>query len=191
MNENCNVPLPVNFNCWKHHAGFITQQIKIVKKIGTLVELKIQLFKIGESQMDLYFGKHSPAEVSEQIIQILNRRKMTSSGQYQSWLAKKEKNYQLVKLKDKSVWTLRLGEELERYVHIHPGRYSPHTMRVKATTLKTAIMILCFEQTDEIKSIETEVVNFIRKKYLNEPPIKSFSNTSGLGRIIILLSKKL
>jgi len=191
MNENCKVPPPVNFNCWKHHAGFIAQQIKIVKRIETLVELKFQLLKIGESQMDLYFGKHSPAEVSEQIIQILNRRKMTSSGQYQSWLTKEEKNHQLVKLKDKSAWILRLGEEPNRYVHIHPGRYSQHTIRVKATTLKTAIMILCYKQIGETKSIKTDDVNFIRKKYLNEPPIKSFPSASGLRRMINHLSKNL
>jgi len=140
--------------------------------------------------MDLYYGPYSVSEISEQIVQILNRRKITSSEQYQTWLAKEEKNYQLVKLKDKSVWTLRFSEEPNRYVHIHPGRYSPGTIRVKATTLKTAILILCFKQAGEIKSIETDGVNFIRKKYLNEPPIKSFSNASRLGRMINLLSKK-
>jgi hypothetical protein len=191
MEENCNVPPPINLNGWKHHASFITQQIKTVKKIETLDELKTHLLKIGESQMDLYFGKYSPAEISEQTLRALDRKKVFSSEQFQNWLGKEEKNYQLVKLKDKSLWTLRLGEDPERYVHIHPGRYSPHTMRVKATTLKTAIMILCFEQTGEIKLIETKVVNLIKKKYLSEPPIKSFSNASGLGRIIKLLVQKL
>jgi hypothetical protein len=190
MEKNCSVPLPVNFNCWKHHARFINGQIESIKDIEHLDELKTYLLQIGESQMDLYYGPYSVSEISKQIIQILNRRKITSSEQYQTWLAKEEKNYQLVKLKDKSVWTLRFSEEPNRYVHIHPGRYSPGTIRVKATTLKTAILILCFKQAGEIKSIETDGVNFIRKKYLNEPPIKSFSNASRLGRMINLLSKK-
>ena len=141
--------------------------------------------------MDLYYGSYSPAEISKQIVSSLKRNKICSSEEYKEWLKKDGKDYQLLKLKDKSVWTLRLSEELNRYVHIHPGRYSPSTIRVKATTLKTAIMILCYKQLGEIKSIETEAVNFIRKKHLNEPPIKSFSNASGLGRIINLLSKKL
>jgi hypothetical protein len=191
MEKNWFVPTPINFNCWKHHAGFIAHRIKMIKSIETLDELKFYLLKIGESQMDLYFGKHSPEKITKQIIDSLNRKKAFSSEQFQNWLAREEKNYQLVELKDRSVWTLRLGEEPERYVHIHPGRYSLHTVRVKATTLKTAIMILCFRHAGEIKSIETETVNFIRMKYLNEPPIKSFSNASGLGRIINLLSKKL
>lgn len=191
MDEKCNVLRQINFNCWKHHTGFITHQIKIIKNTEMLDELKPQLHKIGESQMDLYFGNYSPEELSKQILGALERKKIFSFEEYKDWLLKEGEDYQLLKLKDSSIWTLRLGENLERYIHIHPGRHSPQTARVKATTLKTAIMILCYKQLGEIKSIETEAVNFIRKKYLNEPPIKSFSNTSGLGRIINLLSKKL
>jgi hypothetical protein len=99
-------------------------------------------------------------------------------------------DYQLVKLKDKSIWTLGLGADAERYVHIHPGRYSPHTIRVKATTLKTAILVLCSEIIGEIKTIETQTINQIRKRYLDEPPLKSFSTASGLGRLIDLLHRK-
>ena len=191
MEKNCSVPLSVNFNCWKHHARFIKVQVESITEIKHFNELKKHLLQIGESQMDLYYGSYSPAEVSEQIVSSLKRNKICSSEEYKEWLKKEGKDYQLLKLKDKSVWTLRLSEELNRYVHIHPGRYSTSTIRVKATTLKTAIMTLCYKQLGEIKSIETEAVNFIRKKYLNEPPIKSFSNASGLGRIINLLSKKL
>ena len=191
MEKNCSASLPVNFNCWKHHARFIKGQTESITEIKHLNELKKQLLQIGESQMDLYYGSYSPAEISKQIVSSLKRNKICSSEEYKEWLKKDGKDYQLLKLKDKSVWTLRLSEELNRYVHIHPGRYSPSTIRVKATTLKTAIMILCYKQLGEIKSIETKAVNFIRKKHLNEPPIKSFSNASGLGRIINLLSKKL
>jgi hypothetical protein len=139
--------------------------------------------------MDLYSGDYSPVKISEQILDCLHRNKIYSSDLYKDWLFKDEKDYQLLKLKDKSVWTLRIGENIERYVHIHPGRYSPQTVRVRATTLKTAIFLLCFEQLGEIKSFETETVNNIRKKYLDEPPLKSFSTASGLGRLIDLFRK--
>jgi len=140
--------------------------------------------------MDLYFGEYSPSEFSEHILSALHRIKIFEYERYQNWLLKEGRNYQLIKLKDKSVWTLRLGDDAERYVHIHPGRYSPHTVRVKATTLKLAIFLLCFEQLGKIKSFETETVNQIRKKYLDEPPLKSFSTASGLRRLIDLLHKK-
>lgn len=187
MDNNCLVPLPINFNCWKHHTGFIKKQIESVKEIKDLNQLKFYLLKIGESQMDLYFGSHSPVNISEQTLNYLHQKKILSFNRYQYWLSKDGKDYQLVELKDKSVWTLRLGDDAERYVHIHPGRYSPNTLRVKATTLKTVIFLLCFEQLGEMKSFETKTINQIRKKYLNEPPIKSYSSASGLGRLIDLL----
>jgi hypothetical protein len=189
VDENCFIPLPINLNCWKHHAGFIKKQIKSVKEIKDLDQLKVSLLKIGESQMDLYFGNYSPEEISEQILGAIERKKIFTSEQYKDWLIKDGKDYQLLKLKDKSVWTLRRGDDISRYVHIHPGRYSPHTARVKATTLKTAIFVLCYEKIGEIKTIETQIVNQIRKKHLDEPPLKSISAASGLGRLIDLFHK--
>lgn len=187
MDENYQIPLPINLNCWKHHAGFIKKQIDSVKETKELDQLKFYLLKIGESQMDLYFGEYSPVRISEQILDCLHRKKIFSALLYKDWLSKDGKDYQLVELKDKSIWTLRLGDDAERYVHIHPGRYSPNTVRVKATTLKTAIFLLCLEQLGEIKSFETETINNIRKKYLDEPPLKSFSGASGISRLLDLL----
>ncbi|MBE0551160.1 MAG: hypothetical protein IH619_02100 [Ignavibacterium sp.] len=187
MEENCYVPKPITLNCWKHHAGFIKKQIESAREIKDLGELKKYLLTIGESQMDLYFGRFSPPEISEYILQPLYQKNIFEYQQYNSWLTEHGRDYQFVELKDKSVWTLRLGDDVSRYVHIHPGRYSMNTLRVKATTLKTAIFLLCFEQLGEMKSFETETINQIRKKYLNEPPIKSYSSASGLGRLIDFL----
>jgi len=55
--------------------------------------------------------------------------------------------------------------------------------------LKTAILVLCFRQLGEIEVINTETINQIRKKYLNEPPLKSFFKASGLQKTLNLLSK--
>jgi len=125
------------------------------------------------------------------VLEFLHRKKTFSYKQYQDWLSKEGEEYQLVELKDKSIWTLRLGDDIKRYVHIHPGRYSPHTVRVKAITLKTAIFALCSERIGEIRTIETQTVNQIRKKYLGEPPLKSFSSAYGLRRLVDLLRDKM
>jgi hypothetical protein len=191
MDGNSFVPLPIHFNCWKHHAGFIKERIKAIHSEKDMGTLRSSLLKIGESQMDLYLGKFSPEEISNQSIAMLKREKILSLEHYKKWLSKDGKDYQLISLKDKSIWTLRLSENQKRYIHLHPGRYSPHTIRVKATTLKTAILVLCLEQVGEIKSFETETVNNVRKKYLDEPPLKSLSKASGLIRLIDLLYKKL
>jgi hypothetical protein len=129
-------------------------------------------------------------QISEQILDYLNQNKIFLFEKYRKWLSKDGKDYQLLTLSDKSVWTFRLGENLERYVHIHPGRYSTHTIRVKATTLKTAILILYCEKIGLIKSIETQTVNQIREIHLDEPPLKSFSSASGLRRLLDLFHKK-
>jgi hypothetical protein len=191
VDENCQIPPPINLNCWKHHGGFIKKQIESVKEIKDLDQLKVYLLKIGESQMDLYLGVFSPINISEQILDCLHRKKIFSALLYKDWLTNDGKDFQVVELEDKSVWTLRLGDDAERYVHIHPGRYSPHTQRVKATTLKTAILILCFVQAGQIESIETATINEIRKKYLDESSLKSFSTASGLGRLIDLFRNKI
>lgn len=186
MEKNCSVPLPINFNCWKHHAGFIKEQIVLIISEKEIEKLKTQILKIGESRMDLYYGKLSPPMISDHIIHSLKEKKILSPEKFSAWLNNEGGEYKLIKLPDKSLWTLRLSENPDRYVHIHPGRYSPLTIRVKATTLKTAILILSFEQADKNGDVNTETVNQIRKVYLNEPPLKSLSKASGLIKLIDL-----
>lgn len=137
--------------------------------------------------MDLYCGNYSPSEISERIIIELKQKKVFSLGSYKDWLTENKTDYQLLKLTDESIWTLRLGENLERYVHIHPGRYSPSTRRVKALTLKSAIFTLCFEKIGEQKLLDIEQINHVRRNYLNEPPLKSVSKESGIGKLLELL----
>ena len=127
--------------------------------------------------------KYRPGYPAE-IIDFLKREKVILRGKFIEWLNEK---YRLVSISDKSVWTLRLGESVERYVHIHPGRYSHHTRRVKALTLKTAILTLCCERLGEPKLSGKELINEVRKKYLNEPPLKSVSSEAGLGKLLELL----
>jgi hypothetical protein len=167
-------------------VGFIKGQIAAVKSLKEIDKLKTHLLRIGDSQMDLYYGKYSPTEISDQIINSIKRKKIFSENHYDELLKNEGKGYKLLELKDKSIWTLRLGETRERYVHIHPARYSPHTSRVKATALKTVILILCLEGFGELKDIDTESVNITRKKYLNEPPLKSLSGSSSFMRLLDL-----
>lgn len=189
MEKMCTVPLPIHFNCWKHHAGFIKRQIKHIISGNDIEKLKSSLLKIGDSQMDLYLGRFSPLEIANQTITMLKAEKISSIEQFEHWLSEDAKKYQRIELKDNSIWVIRLGKNPQRFIHIHPGRYSPNTIRVKALTLKTAIFILSIKQLDTLGRIETQSVNDIRKRYLNEPPLKSFSKASGLGRMIQLLSK--
>lgn len=184
MNINCHIPLPVNLNCWKHHAGFIKKQIKsaIHKKIDE-PGLKNLLLVIGESQMDIYLGKLTPTQIVEEIIGILKENSKFKLKDYRKWLNEEKKDYKLLTIPDKSIWTLRFGKEKEKYLHIHPGRYSPLTIRVKSSTLKTYILSEVLSPDKEIKHDELLLINNARAKFLNLPPLKSISSSEGLLRL--------
>lgn len=188
MRENCKVSFPIKFNCWKHHALFIKKELKNFNSEIQITQLQKRLLKIGESQMDLYYGRSMPEEIAGQVIKFLSSIPVKNNEQYAEWLLKKGKEYQIITLNDKSVWALRSGDEINRYVHIHPGRYSPYSVRVKALTLKTAICALACSKIKSASAFDIDLINEARKKILNIPPLKSINKEKGLGKLINLLS---
>lgn len=188
VEENCTIPLPIKFNCWKHHALFIKKELRKFKSDAQIKELQSLLLKIGESQMDLYFGKLTPVEIGIQTVNYLSSNSIKNRKKFTDWLYRAETEYQIIVLKDKSVWTLRNGNEEKRFVHIHPGRYSPNTIRVKALTLKSVICVLAYLRIQSFHSVDIGLINEVRKKYLNASPIKSINKKNGLGKLITLLN---
>ncbi len=186
---NCSIQLPLTFNCWKHHAGFIKKQVKVYRseKIST-EELRKTLLVIGESQMDLYVGKLSPQKICDEIVSKLKLIDVLAFEAYKKWLLEKGNEYKLIEISDKSVWTLRLGNQEERYVHIHPARYSSVTIRVKSLTLKTAIAVLIINYEKSFPLIDTLQINEVRRKILVSPPVKKVSSNSAVVRVINILS---
>jgi len=189
MVMNCSIQLPLTFNCWKHHAGFIKNQIEFYgsKKIS-VEELQKTLLVIGESQMDLYVGELAPQKICDEIVSRLKSTGVLAFEAYKKWLFEKGNKYKLIEISDKSVWALRLGKYEERYVHIHPGRYSTVTIRVKAFTLKTAIAVLIINYVKNSPLMDTLQINEVRKKILNLPPIKKVSANSAVLKVINILS---
>ena len=187
--RDCSIQLPLTFNCWKHHAGFIKKQIEFYRNEKISVEeLQKTLLVIGESQMDLYVGKLSPQKICDEIVSELISVGVLAFEEYKKWLFEKGNEYKLIDISDNSVWTLRLGKQVERYVHIHPGRYSPGTIRVKALTLKTAIAVLIINYEKDFPFTDTSQINEVRKKILNSPPVKKVSSNSAVVRVINILS---
>ena len=189
MEVNCKTPSPFNLNCWKHHAGFIANQINKINKEAELEALPAILLKIGGSQMDLYLGKLTPLQITDFTEQLLKGRKVIEYESYKKWLFAGDKEYRLITLPDKSTWTLRMGKEKEKYIHIHPGRYSAHTIRVRALTLKTAIFVMAYLTIYKISSPDLQLINSVRKEFLKAEPVKSLSSTSGLKRLLNVFKK--
>jgi hypothetical protein len=189
LEYNCKTSSPFNLNCWKHHAGFIAKQISKIKKEEELKSLPAILIKIGGSQMDLYLGKLTPLQITDFTEQLLKGRNVIEYESYKKWLFAGDKEYRLITLPDKSTWTLRMGKEKEKYIHIHPGRYSAHTIRVRALTLKTAIFVMAYLTIYKISSPDLQLINDARKIFFKAEPVKSLSSSSGLRRLLNVFNK--
>lgn len=148
------------------------------------------LLIIGESQMDLYLGKLNPKQIADETIIRLRRLGVTNYIDYYKWLTEDGKSYKQLELLDKSVWTLRLGNEKKKYIHIHPARYSPLTVRVKAITLKTTIALKSIAKDNYSEPLNLISINEVRTNLLKLPPLKSLSSSSGIGKFLNLFNKE-
>lgn len=164
------LPKPVAFSGWKHHLGFISYACRSLAGEFTPDSMARQCQGVGGSVVDLYYGKLAPISIATQILVEVCRAGANSQENYKGWVSNNGLGYRLITLSDSSVWVLRLGRFKDRYIHIHPARYSPYCIRVKATTLKTLIAylmqngIICGQPC-------IEEVNTIRKTLLNLPPL--------------------
>ncbi|HSD62908.1 MAG TPA: hypothetical protein VLB50_03885 [Ignavibacteriaceae bacterium] len=182
---------PVLLNCWKHHAGFIKLKILYYRGSGKFdfISFRENLLRIGDSLMDLYLGELSPEQISGKIKELFAKQDITDRDKFIFWLKQERKDYREVYFNDNSIWTLRLGLQPEKYIHIHPSRYSPHTKRVRAITLKTAILYLILNDTNQNLEDKVLFVNKIRMEYLNQPPLKMISSKSTLPELVSILGQ--
>jgi hypothetical protein len=57
-------------------------------------------------------------------------------------------------MSDSSQWTLKFHDDKLRFVHLFPARFSPFSMRVKANTLKSAILYYIIIGKDYISAVD-------------------------------------
>lgn len=184
------VPAPVLLNRWKHHAGFLRGRIDQAARRGepALDELAAELRVVGNELMDLYTGPHPPRAIAEGIIDVLRAERLLPEAAYRAWVAKGG-GYRVLGLRgDPSQWVLRAGNEPGRYVHVHPGRWTHATRRVRANVLKTAVMALAWTAVHGGDPADLAVVNAVRRRYLALAPLgKPPTGDLGLGALIDLL----
>ena len=183
------IPAPVLFNPWKHHAGALRHRIARCATIGpdSLAELAQTLLVIGTKLMDLYIGTLSPTEIARQVVAHLSQMQRLEPEPYRQWVAA-QTGYGMVTLDDGSQWCLRAAEEPERYVHLHPGRHVPLTCRVRANVLKTAVMVLAHVGVHGGDPLVRETVNAVRRTHLDLEPLgRDLDTDRGLGEVLTLL----
>ncbi len=183
------IPCPVLLNIWKHHAGALRNRIAACADDEDLARLAAQLVVIGTDLMDLYTGQLSAAAVARQVIAALESEGRLTLDAYRACLTE-TRGYLTVTLADQSVWILRLGEEAGRYVHIHPGRWSPQTRRVRANVLKTVVMVLAHVRVHGGEPMDVRLINTVRAERLRLSPIPAVGGDEGIGAVLALLQSK-
>ncbi|MEM9981276.1 MAG: hypothetical protein AAF734_02195 [Bacteroidota bacterium] len=175
-----NAAYPILLNPLKHHLGCVKgfiQQASVVQDLPKLLQT------IGTSQMDFYTGTLSIEVIAEEVKQWLRERKLLERQPFITYLNQNE-GYQVVALSDASRWVLREGKDLKRYVHIHPARYSPNSVRIKASSWKTVIAarLVLGEGTHHLQAI-----NQVRQTCLALSPLKAINNKEGIGKLLSMV----
>ena len=89
---------------------------------------------------------------------------------------------------DGSRWVLRAATTRLRHVHLHPARWSPSSIRVKATVLKTAYAVLAYTRTHGGDPLDRATINGVRSAHLGLPPLgRDPEAEAGLGAVLGLL----
>jgi hypothetical protein len=172
-------PHNIQFNGLKHHIRSITGLIAACD----LPELPQRLKVLGNSQMDLYLGVLEEWEIGREVLQALDALHIHTEEEYRHWL-EQHHHYRSITLSDASRWILRLGNGNDKYIHLHPGRYSPATVRVKAAVLKTAIALWIYMKNGLITEINDLTLNQVRKDVLTLPPVRSLAESHAVLKML-------
>lgn len=143
MSIDFDIPAPFQFNPLKHHLSFIREFVlrKLPEENKTETRLLVkELKRIGTSVMDIYTGSLTVKVICDELFFCLESEKLTGYEVFAEWAGKGYGDFRMITLSDTSRWTLKFHDDRLRFVHIFPARFSPCSFRVKANTLKSAIL---------------------------------------------------
>lgn len=176
-----NNQVPITFNAHKHHFRFLLQRIG-VWKTSHRENAAHELLLIGENLLDFYTGDLMVEEICNQCFLYFEIRNIKNKDLFINWLHPFE--YRKITISDSSEWVVKQGNDSERYIHIHPAKFSPHTIRVRAATLKTVVSLMINAASiSEQMNENLLTVNQIRTTYLQLSPIKSLQRGKGILKL--------
>lgn len=170
MAEEDDIPFPVRFNPLKHHRNYILDILKNASP-GEIIGM---LDSVCNNYIDIYTGTMTPKSIGNSVISILKSKQALDADDFSRWVNTKS-GYRKIVLKDQSEWIVRKGNEPERYIHLHPARLGPFTMRFKGSTLKTVYLLKI--STPEIPSLKK--VNDNRNQ-IGLSPVKKLERSKGI-----------
>jgi hypothetical protein len=133
--------------------------------------------------MDVYAGTLTIPAILEQAGCFLKENLLFSHDGYRNWTGIRSSDYRSLHLSDASEWVLKYYASNKRYIHIFPARSGPHTFRVKANTLKSALLYIILSGKDFISE---EEINNVRA-FAGLSPVKELSESEAIFRMIEVL----
>lgn len=178
----------ISYNSLKHHLNYIIRNIKEIRSEADLEELTVRMKRIGNSTLDLYLGELTINAMEDQICSLLKSKNNFEPLQFRRWI-RQNNGYRTIKLSDNSGWTLLPGNKI-KYIHVHPSRYSKHTIRTHGSTLKTVIAVTAWCHLKNLPVIPDHI-NYVRKTFIDLPPVKSLTKNKGILKVLKLFENKL
>ena len=174
---------PILFNPLKHHLGFIKSYVHS----GELREGKDGIIRdirqLGSSLTDVYSGTLDIENISSEIFSFLVSNSLESRTSFAGWAGTSERDFRQITLSDGSLWILKSSGDQERFTHIFPARNSILTFRIKANTLKSAILYLVFIDKDYVSAPD---INRARA-FCRLSPVRSIEVAESICEMIEIL----
>ncbi|HBE42256.1 MAG TPA: hypothetical protein DDW27_13810 [Bacteroidales bacterium] len=186
MTDDFNVPEPLLFNPLKHYLHFIkafTGKRSEEEKYPGSKEFIKDLKHLGSCVMDVYRGDLSADQIFSEIKQFLFLNHILSKDSYGKWAGISFRSYRTINLSDGSRWTLKYYDNESRYIHIFPARSSPFTFRIKANTLKSAILYQVFAGKDYVSEDDLNKVRALA----GLSPIREIADVEAITEMIEML----
>jgi hypothetical protein len=181
-----NIPVPILFNPLKHHLGFIREFIEIncgANSIDDNQAIVRELKHIGGSVMDVYSGTLSYNEIGDELLCYVNTKKLSGPEEFHKWSGIDPNDFRTIYLSDGSNWVLKYYDHKHRFVHAFPARFSPFSFRIKANTLKSAILYQIFIGKDFITEEDLNTARAIA----GLSPVRDVFDTEAITEMIDIL----
>jgi hypothetical protein len=188
MYSDIQIPEPVLFNPLKHYLQFIKEFVNTrTMSINDpmLKKLTIELKHIGTCVMDIYTGKLLMETIFTEVIEFLKDNNIREWDIYKKWVGTDINDYRIITLSDGSQWMLKYHDHETRYVHIFPARASPHSFRIKANTLKSAILYIIIFGKDYVSDDDLNAARAL----MGLSPVKEVADAEAVTEMIEILRK--
>jgi hypothetical protein len=186
MDLKIEIPKPLLFNPLKHYLPFIKEFVR--SRITDINDqghndLIRDLRHLGNCVMDIYNGHMTMDSVFDEINEFLSLNNLKEKEVYRIWTGTGYNDYRIIPLSDNSRWTLKYHGSDSRYVHIFPARSSPHSFRIKANTIKSAILYIIIIGKDFVSEDDLNAARALA----GLSPVKEVADAEAVTEMIEIL----